>query len=101
MATARQVEEIISRCVSAMVFYNLCDRSRDVDRRMIAEVRLIAGWAKKLGFGRGDVVEQIIRPVEVQLIARYGHELGPRLVAQLVDIFEGRANPEGTSDVSS
>ena len=88
MATERQVQETIARCISTMVFYHNSERSRKTEDRMIAEVQVIAGFVEELGFERGEAEERIIRPVELELIARYGYEVGPRMAVQFANAFQ-------------
>jgi hypothetical protein len=88
MATERQVQETIARCVALMVFHHNCERSQEARDRMIAEVQIIAGFVEELGFSRSGVDWRIMRPIEAELLARYGHEVGPRLFAMFADAFE-------------
>jgi hypothetical protein len=88
MATERQIQETIARCVSAMAYYHDSERSPKSDEHMIAEVQVIAGFVKELGFSESGVAWRIIRTVESDLIDRYGYEVGPRLSAQFIGAFE-------------
>jgi hypothetical protein len=89
MVTERQVQETIARCVSTMVYYHNGERSRELDERMTAEIQMVAGFVRELDFSRDGVESRIIRPVEVELVARYGHEVGPRLASRFFEAFEG------------
>jgi hypothetical protein len=99
MTTERQVQETIARCVSAMVYYHNRGRYRENEDRMIAEVQLAAGFVEELGLSRVGADRRIIRPVEAELIARYGYEVGPRLAAQFVGAFEGLQMHKGVRRV--
>lgn len=71
-----------------MIYYHNCERSQKADERMAAEIQLVAGSVEELGFSREGVDWRIIRPVESELIDRFGHEVGPRLAAHFVNAFE-------------
>jgi hypothetical protein len=84
----RQIHETVARCISAMVFYHNSERSPMAVELMVIEIRAIAGSVEELGLGVAEVDAQILRPVEAELIARYGHEDGPRMLGQFIDAFE-------------
>jgi hypothetical protein len=85
--TERQVQETIGRCVSAMVDYH--DNGR-ASERMVAEVQLVAGFVEELDLSMGGANWRIIGPVEDELIARFGREIGARLIAEFVKAFDGQ-----------
>lgn len=89
MTTDRQFREIISRCVSTMVFYHDSVRSCEVVRWVLQEVRDIAVEVADLGLEGEEAYQLILRPVEDDLIRRYGHEVGPRISGRFIDEFEG------------
>jgi hypothetical protein len=89
MATEREVQEAIARCVSSMVLYHNGKRSRETTTAMVAEVQAAAGWVSAQGWEIGETDERILRPVEGELLARYGHELGVRLTTEFLKAFEG------------
>ena len=86
--TERQAQETIASCVSTMVYYHNCERSPEVDERMVAEIQLVAGFIEETGLSRDGADWRIIRPVESELIARYGHEVGRRLAVRFIEAFE-------------
>ena len=88
MATERQISQTIERCVAAMVRYHDRARSPEADVRMITEVQVVAGFVEELGLAIGEIGERIVRPVEDELVGRYGREDGPRLAARFVGAFE-------------
>lgn len=89
MTTDRQLREIISRCVSTMVFYHDSVRSCEVVRWVLQEVRDIAGEVADWGLEGNEAYQYILRPVEDDLIRRYGYEVGPRISGCFIDEFEG------------
>jgi hypothetical protein len=95
MMTDRQIQEIVARCVSTLVFYHNSERSREADEQMAAEVQVIAGFVKELGLDVADVDKRIIRPVEFELIDRYGHEVTPRLFGEFIGAFESMGVVDG------
>ena len=99
MATERQLQETVARCVSIMVYYHNTTRAPQAKERMIAEVELVAAWVLELDLSPGDTDRHIFRPVEGELLARYGPEVARGLHAEFLDAFEGfcppSLNPEG------
>ncbi|WP_435011835.1 hypothetical protein P12x_006069 (plasmid) [Tundrisphaera lichenicola] len=89
MTTDRQFREIISRCVSTMVFYHDSVRSCEVVRWVLQEIREIAREVSDRGLDGDEAYRCILRPVEDDLIRRYGYEVGPRISGRFIDEFEG------------
>jgi hypothetical protein len=89
MVTDRQIRETVARCVSAMVSYHDNERGQEPTDRMTAEVLVIAGWVEEMGLGAERTDRLILRPVGVELIGRYGPEVGHRLFDEFLDAFEG------------
>jgi hypothetical protein len=85
MATERQVQETIARCVSIAVYYHNCEMTA----KMAVEFRAVAHEVKGWGSTPKDTEERILRPVEAELIARYGTEAGRRLHAEVLKGFKG------------
>ena len=56
---------------------------------MTAEIRIMAGRVAEWGMDEVEVDGLILRPVEAELHARYGHELGPRLNRLFLGAFDG------------
>ncbi len=92
MATDREVEEMIARCVGIMVFYRNSGKTTQSNRRMVAEVRAVAGCVKEWHPADG-VVRRILDSVKAEMIVRYGHELGVRLDGEFYTAFEGETMP--------
>ncbi len=88
MVTERQIQETVARCVSTMVYYHNCERSHPSNERMTVEVQVIAGFVEEWKLKPTEVNRRVIRPLEVNLIARFGHELGPRLLLEFLRAFE-------------
>ena len=86
--TDRQFQEIVARCVSTMVYYHNCERSRRNDAQLIAEVQDIAGTVKELVANAAEVSARIVRPVDAELTTRYGPEAGTRLFQRFVEAFD-------------
>jgi hypothetical protein len=89
MSNERQVRETVARCVSIIVYYHNCGRAPKTTTAMIADVRAVADLVARLELGTDEIDELILRPVEAELRARYGHELGFRLNNEFVGAFEG------------
>jgi hypothetical protein len=95
MPTENHVRETVARCLSTMTRYHGGQRTPHSTLLMIAEVQAHAAWVTEMGLGPGEVVERVLRPVEAELTARYGCELGSRLNADFLKAFENY----GTFDV--
>src|SRR4051812_6723624 len=85
--TERQIQETVARCVAAMVYFNNAERTQGERDLMAAEVQLASAWV--LQAGSGEVRERVLAPVEGELFARYGHEVGPRLNGLFLTTFDG------------
>ena len=88
MATDRQFQEVVARCVSVMVFYHNDEKTPKARATMVAEVQTVVGFFRELGLGVREVDEHIMTPVEAELVARYGREAGGSLNAEFVRAFE-------------
>lgn len=75
MATEREIQEMIARCVSIMVFYYNSGRSAHTKDQMAAEVGAVAHFVKKWRLV-DDLRVRILDSVTAEMIARYGSELG-------------------------
>ena len=91
--TGRQVQEIIARCVGIVVSYHHGGRCEASSRRMVDDVQAVRGEVLGLGLSPDEMEGLLIRPVSGELIARYGHELGPRLNAEFLAAFDGLIPP--------
>jgi hypothetical protein len=88
MPTENQVREMVARCLSSMIRYHGGKRTPRSTLLMIAEVQALAARVGEMDLGSGEVVERVLRPVEAELTARYGCELGSRLSADFLKAFE-------------
>ena len=89
MATDRELQETIARCVSALVFYHKCGRTGETSERMAAEVQLIAGYVGEVLHLAGDEIEsRLVRPLEFELTERFGREVGRRLLGEFLAAFD-------------
>lgn len=85
MTDDRQVQEAIARCVLIMVFYHNNERTPDSADRMAAEIR---GVAREVA-GMGDEADRVVfRPIGIELMARCGPELRPRVVSEFMSICQ-------------
>jgi hypothetical protein len=87
-----------------VAYYNSGPSER-ATREMIAEIGAVAEAAKAFSLGIRETVEKILHPVEAEIFARYGHELGSRLNSQFLMAFENcnlpaRQVPETSIDPS-
>ncbi len=93
MATERQIQETIARCVSIVVFFHNSRKTPKMRTMMVAEVQAVARSAEELGMGGTATDERILLPVESELLARYGAVVGRRLNAEFAKAFKGSAVP--------
>ena len=93
MATERQIQELIARCVSIVVFFHNSPKTSKMRTMMVAEVQAVARSAEELGMGDRAKDERILLSVESELLARYGQEVGRRLNAEFARAFRGSGMP--------
>ena len=89
MTDERILQEAIARCVSILVFYHNCERTRDSLARAGSEIRAVANQFPTLEISPEEVERKITDSVREEMVLRYGHEVGPRISAQFADAFEG------------
>ncbi|WP_406695856.1 hypothetical protein V5E97_33150 [Singulisphaera sp. Ch08] len=87
MATEREIQETIARCVSIMVYYHNCGKTAHTKEQMTAEIGTVAQTVKGWASGN-DPWGRILDSVNAELIARYGFELGVRLDGEFYKAFE-------------
>ena len=97
MATDREFQEVIARCVSVMVCYHNDKRSSRARAAMTADVRAIAEWVLMLCLSAGELDRDLFKRVEEGLVMRYGRIPGNRLYGDFVGAFEGADRPAGSS----
>jgi hypothetical protein len=89
MATERQVQETVAQCVSCMVFYFNSRKSRGVKTAITAEFRdvalLVTGW----GLSTSEISFSLLRPIEAELVVRYGTVEGLNLSKEFAEVFNG------------
>jgi hypothetical protein len=86
MTDEQQLREAIARCVSIMVFYHHSERTPESAARMAAEIRGVAQEVAGMGVSGDEADRRVFRPVETELMVRFGHELGPRVVAEFLSV---------------
>jgi hypothetical protein len=89
VATEQQVQRTVALCMDIMVRYRDGRRTPETRAVMVAEVHAIAVWVSGLGMGAAEMIERVLNPVQAQLLARHGHELGARLGGEFLNAFEG------------
>lgn len=89
MFTDRQVQEAIAQAVSIMVGFHGDGRNPHCQEVMAAEVQVLTGWIFEAGLKPEEVERRILRAIGDELVARYGHEVGPRLNAEFLAVFDG------------
>jgi hypothetical protein len=93
MATERQIQEMIARCVSIAVFYHNGEMTPKTRASRASEFRTVAAELKRWGLSRGAMEGRILRPLEAELIARYGTEAGRGHYVEVLKGFEEPAVP--------
>jgi hypothetical protein len=93
MDITRAVQELVARCVSIMVSDYNSGPSERANQEMVADVRAVAASVDQLSLGVQETAHNILRPVESELLARYGHELGGRIYVRFLAAVEGLAPP--------
>lgn len=88
MATEREIQETIARSVAIMVCFHNSEKTKRAGAMMVSEVQTVAGMVLELDLGVGETDDCILRPVEQELLMRYGHEVGPRLNTEFLKAFE-------------
>jgi len=88
MTDERLLQEAIARCVSIMVFYHNCERTRDSLARARSEIRGIARQFPTLGLTHHEIERTVTDAVREEMVTRFGHEVGPRLSDQFAEAFE-------------
>lgn len=93
LSTERQIEETVARCVGVMVYYHNAGRAPGAAGLMTAEVQSLAACFAEMGLKPSEAEARVHRPVEAELAARYGPELGPKLGRLFREAFDGSAPP--------
>jgi hypothetical protein len=89
MTQARVLDEIVAGCVAVVVFYHYHEKRRATEDAISQEIQALGELVSGMGLP-GDAIERrVIRPLERELIGRYGHEVGPRITSQFIGAFHG------------
>ncbi|MDR3634318.1 MAG: hypothetical protein P4L84_10985 [Isosphaeraceae bacterium] len=88
MATERDARELIDRCVSCMVFYHNSKAAPHAESAMVAEIQAIPALIAAIGLNGDDANDRVIRRVENELLARFGHEAGWRLFNEFTAAYD-------------
>src|SRR5262245_4982190 len=83
MVPDRQVQETIARCVGIIVYHRNGETTAKAKALMVAEVQAVAASVHEMGWEPG----RIVRGVEVELVARYGPQVGARVHDEFVRAF--------------
>jgi hypothetical protein len=89
MTQARVLDQIVAGCVAVLVFYHYREKTRATEDVMSQEIQALGELVSGMGLPEVAIEYRVIRPVERELISRYGHELGPRITSQFIDAFHG------------
>jgi hypothetical protein len=89
MVTERQVEETVARCVSCMVFYVNSGKTRQSKGLMTAEIQAAARLVAQWGLIGKTAEDSFLRPVDAELVARYGLVDGRKLSGEFAEAFIG------------
>ena len=84
--TECRIKEAAARCHRIMAAFHDAARTPSAKMSIISEIQDIATWVEDVGMEPGEVDEHVIRAVEAALLARYGPELGPRLIRMFDEI---------------
>jgi hypothetical protein len=98
MSMEYQLRVAAAHCLSLIQRYHDGARTASAKERMVAEVEMIIGWLLELNLPAGAMEKWVLRPVETHLFAQYGQEVGRRLNAELVEVFEGAGMQLNFSD---
>jgi hypothetical protein len=87
MTQARVLDQIVTGCVAVVVFYHYQERTRATEAAMAQEIQALGEVISGMGLPEVVIERRVIRPIERELISRYGHEVGPRISSQFIDAF--------------
>jgi hypothetical protein len=94
MGDEQAIQETITWCVAIMVAYHNVGPNKRSKQEMVAELRAVGEASKAFSLSAQEIVARIVQPVESEIFARYGHELGSRLNSQFLAAFEGHGVTE-------
>jgi hypothetical protein len=79
----------IARCLMAMIDYHETRANRGFADRLVDEICAVASDLARSGLLSDESARRIVRPVERELKARYGRELGNWLYIDFIRVFDG------------
>lgn len=94
MMPERQVQELVARCVSSLVFYVNSGQTRQAQDARAADARAAARLVTRWGMSDRDTAEALLRPVEAEMVARYGRAEGRRLSGEFAATFTRSAGAD-------
>jgi hypothetical protein len=83
MATEREIDEMVARCVSSLVYYVKDSQSLEATRMVEYEIDRIAHWLSREGLN-ADVDGLIRAPVVEELTSRFGRFASRKLSARFL-----------------
>ena len=89
MASEREVQETIARCVAIAVYYHGAARTGETSDRMTSEVRANALRLGEMGVSATDARSRIVEPVRQELVARFGPAEGAKIAREFAAAFAG------------
>jgi hypothetical protein len=89
MTQARVLDQIVAGCVAVLVFYHHHEKTQATEDVISQEIQALGELVSGMGLPEDAIECDVIRPVERELIGRYGHELGPRITSLFIDAFYG------------
>ena len=93
MATEREVEEILARCVSIMVYFCSCRRSSRAEATMVFEIQAVVARMTELDLSPDRMAEEMLGAIRGELTQRYGSLVGGRLTATFGGVFRAACQP--------
>ncbi len=84
--TEREVEEVIARCVSAAIYLEGCEPTARAEA--VSDIHDVARIVGAWGVPWARIRERLLRPVEAELVSRYGPVTGPERNRTFLEEFE-------------
>jgi hypothetical protein len=94
-ATERDIQEVIARCVAGIVYYRNSQKTPQLEEQMATDAASVAAWLQRSGLQAAEVDAQVLRPVEAEVIARFGRETGLRLSSAFAKAVRKKLPPGG------
>jgi hypothetical protein len=93
MPTDRQIQEMVARCESCMVFYLNSGKAQRHKNVIASEVQAVAHLVAEWGLGGQAVEVAILHPVKAGMVARYGAVEGGKLFGEFATAFHLGVGP--------